>query len=178
MTPACRVGGSSTLSTSIRAVVSTPRSFGLTFFIGFFLAFCKQFGCQQCTSHNIQCIPNNITINMALQLNFSHNPIKLRHSNALTLQQMVLWLSWRRKGGKNLLRWFFQSFLFCAFFMTSDTFLIPTKSTESVTYIHSMTISYMFQCLCTIISENNYVSYFKNQLLLWHCHLWVQFYSF
>jgi hypothetical protein len=55
MTPACRVGGSSTLSTSIRADVSTPKSCGLTFFIGFFLAFCKQLKTQ--ALYNIQHIP-------------------------------------------------------------------------------------------------------------------------
>lgn len=37
--PACLTGGSSTLMISIRAPVSTPTSLGVTFLMGFFLAF-------------------------------------------------------------------------------------------------------------------------------------------
>jgi hypothetical protein len=51
--------------------------------------------------------------------------------------------------------------------MTSDIFLIPTKWTVSIKYIHLMHISYMFRCLCTIIRDNLYTSSLKNQLLLW-----------
>jgi len=50
--------------------------------------------------------------------------------------------------------------------MVLDSFLIPTECSVSVVYIHVMCISYMIQCLCTIIRENNYASSLKNQLLL------------
>jgi len=44
--------------------------------------------------------------------------------------------------------------------------LIPPKCTVSLIYIHLVHGSYIFQCLCTIIRENNYASSSKNQLLL------------
>ena len=61
--------------------------------------------------------------------------------------------------------------------MTSGSFLIPTKWTVSIKCIHLMHISYMFRCLCTIIRDSTYAIFLKNQLLLWHCYLWVQFCS-
>jgi hypothetical protein len=59
----------------------------------------------------------------------------------------------------------FESFQFRAL-CTSDTLLIPTKSSVSITYLHLMSVSYMFRCLYTIIRENNYAGYLNNQLLL------------
>jgi len=55
--------------------------------------------------------------------------------------------------------------------MALNSFLIPTECAVSVVHIRVMCISYMLQCLYTIIRENNYASSLKNQLLLWHCYL-------
>jgi len=40
-------------------------------------------------------------------------------------------------------KWLFESFSFRAFFMTSDTILIPTKCTVSTVYAHLMRIYYI-----------------------------------
>jgi len=61
--------------------------------------------------------------------------------------------------------------------VTSDTFLIPNKCIVLIKYIHLMQISCIFWCLCTIIRDSTYATSLKNQLLLWHCYLWVQFCS-
>jgi hypothetical protein len=63
------------------------------------------------------------------------------------------------------------------FYLKSDTILIPTKRTISIIYTYLMRICYMYRHLYTIVRENNYASYLKNQLLLRHYYLWVQFCS-
>jgi hypothetical protein len=45
-------------------------------------------------------------------------------------------------------------------------FLIPNKCIVSIMYIYLMHISYMFQCFCTIIRENNYATYASTVMTL------------
>ena len=47
---------------------------------------------------------------------------------------------------------------------------------HSISYVHIFD-AYLLHilCVCTIIIEKNYASFLENQLVLWHCYLWVQF---